>query len=107
MKNTKDSYWQTHGIYDRDSGGFDLGANAVLNVVVEANGVQSGSSGGSEGVFGLLLNNVDESITQNKSQLNVTVHGTAITDTGLLGTVKRKWYRFTRNFCWRQERIYR
>lgn len=87
LKNTKDSYWQTHGIYDRDSGGFDLGANAVLNVVVEANGVQSGSSGGSEGVFGLLLNNVDESITQNKSQLNVTVHGTAITDTGLLGTV--------------------
>lgn len=49
--------------------------------------MQSGSSGGSEGVFGLLLNNVDESITQNKSQLNVTVHGTAITDTGLLGTV--------------------
>ena len=87
LKNTKDSYWQTHGIYDRDSGGFDLGANAVLNVVVEANGVQSGSSGGFEGVFGLLLNNVDESITQNKSQLNVTVHGTAITDTGLLGTV--------------------
>ena len=30
---------------------------------------------------------MDESITQNKSQLNVTVHGTAITDTGLLGTV--------------------
>lgn len=45
LKNTKDSYWQTHGIYDRDDKGFDLGANAVLNVSVEANGVQLGNTG--------------------------------------------------------------
>ncbi|WP_302299030.1 autotransporter outer membrane beta-barrel domain-containing protein [Phascolarctobacterium faecium] len=89
LKNTKDSYWQTHGIYDRDDKGFDLGANAVLNVSVEANGVQLGNTGGSEGVFGLLLTNAEstESITQAGSQLNVVVEGAGVSDAGLLGTV--------------------
>ena len=89
LKNTKDSYWQTHGIYDRDDKGFDLGANAVLNVSVEANGVQLGNTGGSEGVFGLLLTNVasTESVTQAGSQLNVVVEGAGVSDAGLLGTV--------------------
>lgn len=89
LKNTKDSYWQTHGIYDRDDKGFDLGANAVLNVSVEANGVQLGNTGGSEGVFGLLLTNAEstESITQAGSQLNVVVESAGVSDAGLLGTV--------------------
>lgn len=89
LKNTKDSYWQTHGIYDRDDKGFDLGANAVLNVSVEANGVQLGNTGGSEGVFGLLLTNAEstESVTQAGSQLNVIVQGAAVSDAGLLGSV--------------------
>lgn len=89
LKNIKDSYWQTHGIYDRDDKGFDLGANAVLNVSVEANGVQLGNTGGSEGVFGLLLTNAEstESITQAGSQLNVVVEGAGVSDAGLLGTV--------------------
>ena len=89
LKNTKDSYWQTHGIYDRDDKGFNLGANAVLNVSVEANGTQSNNNGGSEGVFGLLLTNEEstESVTQAGSQLNVVVEGAGISDAGLLGTV--------------------
>ena len=89
LKNTKDSYWQTHGIYDRDDKGFDLGANAVLNVSVEANGVQLGNTGGSEGVLGLMLTNVasTESVTQAGSQLNVVVEGAGVSDAGLLGTV--------------------
>lgn len=89
LKNTKDSYWQTHGIYDRDDKGFNLGANAVLNVSVEANGAQLGNNGGSEGVFGLLLSTEEstESVTQAGSQLNVVVEGAGISDAGLLGTV--------------------
>lgn len=89
LKNTKDSYWQTHGIYDRNDKGFNLGANAVLNVSVEANGVQLGNTGGSEGVLGLMLTNVasTESVTQAGSQLNVVVEGAGISDAGLLGTV--------------------
>lgn len=77
LKNTKDTYWQTHGIYDRDDKGFNLGTNAVLNVDVEANGLQSGSTGSSEGVFGLLLTNVNgtESSAKVGSQINVAVQG--------------------------------
>lgn len=89
LKNTKDTYWQTHGIYDRDDKGFNLGTNAVLNVDVEANGLQSGSTGSSEGVFGLLLTNVNgtESSAKVGSQINVAVQGAAVNDAGLIGTV--------------------
>lgn len=89
LKNTKDTYWQTHGIYDRDDKGFDLGTNAVLNVDVEANGLQSGSTASSEGVFGLLLTNVNgtESSAKVGSQINVAVQGAAVNDAGLIGTV--------------------
>lgn len=89
LKNTKDSYWQTHGIYDRNDKGFNLGANAVLNVSVEANGKQENNNGGSEGVFGLLLTNVDdtESVAQTGSQLNVVVQGAAVSASGLFGSV--------------------
>ena len=89
VRNTNDSFLQTHGVYDREDKGFDLGINAVLNVAVEANGLQSGRTGGSEGVFGLLLTNVEgtESIAKAGSQINVEVQGTAVTDAGLLGTV--------------------
>ena len=89
LKNTKDTYWQTHGIYDRDDKGFNLETNAVLNVDVEANGLQSGSTGSSEGVFGLLLTNVNgtESSAKAGSQINVAVQGAAVNDAGLIGTV--------------------
>ena len=89
VKNTIGSYWQTHGIYDRNDKGFNLGANAVLNVDVEANGTQLGNNGGSEGVFGLLLTTEEgtESVAQAGSQLNVVVEGAGVSDTGLLGSI--------------------
>lgn len=90
VRNTKDSFWQTHGVYDRNDTGFSLGANAVLNVDVASSGLQQGTSGYGEGTFGLLLtteSDTTESVAQSGSQINVTVQGSQVSDNGYLGTV--------------------
>lgn len=89
LKNIKDSFWQTHGIYDRNQKGFNLGTNAVLNVDVATSGLQQVEAGVSAGTMGLLLSHGAgvESVTQAGSQINVTVQGSPVSDNGLLGTV--------------------
>ena len=89
LKNSETAFYQTQGIYDRDDKGFNLGANAVLNVAVETSGQQSLGAGNSDGTFGLLLTNVraTESIAQAGSQINVNVKGSAVNASGIAGTV--------------------
>lgn len=89
VKNTVASAWQTHGIYDRDSKGVKLGANAVLNIDVDTRGVEdSGAAGWSEGTFGLLVNGTQEqNVLEAGSKLNITVQGNAATEAGMLGAV--------------------
>ena len=89
LKNSETAFYQTQGIYDRDDKGFNLGANAVLNVAVETSGQQSLGAGNSDGTFGLLLTNVraTESVSQAGSQINVNVKGSAVNASGIAGTV--------------------
>lgn len=90
VQNTKDSFVQTHGIYDQSDKGFNLGKNAVLQVSASATGTNSGKTGSSEGVFGVLLTNEPtktESVTQEGSKLQVWVDGPATNEAGLCGTV--------------------
>ena len=89
LKNSETAFYQTQGIYDRDDKGFNLGANAVLNVAVETSGQQSLGAGNSDGTFGLLLTNdrATESIAQAGSQINVNVKGSAVNASGIAGTV--------------------
>ena len=89
LKNSETAFYQTQGIYDRDDKGFNLGANAVLNVAVETSGQQSLGDGNSDGTFGLLLTNesTTESVAQAGSQINVKVKGSAVKASGIAGTV--------------------